>query len=95
MALVKADQDQRLHRALLRKYSGTNAPLQSGQTCWYWRDARASDLVKIRWKGPARVILREDDDKGKPVTYWIVHGTQLLRCVPHHVRADFQQADVQ
>ena len=95
MALVKADQDQRLRRALLRKYSGTNTPLQSGQTCWYWRDARASDLVKIRWKGPARVILREDDDddEGKPVTYWIAHGTQLLRCAPHHVRADFQQAD--
>ena len=93
MALVKAEQDQRLRRALLRKYSGTNTPLQSGQTCGYWRDARASDLVKIRWKGPARVILREDDDEGKPVTYWIAHGTQLLRCAPHHVRADFQQAD--
>ena len=92
MALAKADQDQRLRRALLRKYSGTNAPLQSGQVCWYWRDARASDLVKIRWKGPARMILREDDDEGKPMTYWIAHGTQLLRCAPHHVRAGFQQA---
>ena len=39
------------------------------------------------------MILREDDDEGKPVTYWIAHGTQLLRCAPHHVRADFQQAD--
>ena len=59
VALIKADQDQRLRRALLRRYSGTNVLLQPGQICWYWRDARAADLVKVRWKGPARVILRE------------------------------------
>ena len=53
MALIKADQDQRLRRALLRRYSGTNVVLQPGQVCWYWRDARAADLVKVRWKGPA------------------------------------------
>ena len=60
----------------------------------YWRDARHADLVKIRWLGPATVIFREDDPStGKPHLYWIAHGTQLLRCAPHHVRADFRTAD--
>ena len=92
MALVRADEDQRLRRALLRRYAGTNVTLQPGQQCWYWRDARASDLVKIRWLGPARVILREDQADGKPFQYWLSHGSQLLRCAPHHVRPDFRQA---
>ena len=60
-ALVKADTDQRLRRALLRRYAGSNTLLEPGQACFYWRDARHADLVKIRWLGPATVILREDD----------------------------------
>ena len=40
--------------------------------------------------GPARVLLREDDENGIPTMYWIGHKTQLLRCAPHHVRADFR-----
>ena len=93
-ALVKADTDQRLRRALLRRYAGSNTLLEPGQACFYWRDARHADLVKIRWLGPATVILREDDPStGKPHLYWIAHGTQLLRCAPHHVRADFRTAD--
>ena len=92
-ALIKADTDRRLRRALLRRYAGTNALLEPGQTCFYWRVARHGDLVKIRWLGLAKVILREDDESGKPSLYWISHGTQLLRCAPHHVRADFRSAD--
>ena len=61
MALVKADQDMRLRRALLRRYSGLNTPMDPGLV-FYWRDARAADLVKIRWLGPARVVMREDED---------------------------------
>ena len=93
-ALVKADTDQRLRRALLRRYAGSNTLLEPGQACFYWRDARHADLVKIRWLGPATVIFREDDPStGKPHLYWIAHGAQLLRCAPHHVRADFRTAD--
>lgn len=91
VALGRADQDQKLRRALLRRYAGENEALVSGQICFYWRDARAPDLMKIRWRGPARVILREDDDDGKPMVYWVAHGSQLLRCAPHHVRPDFRQ----
>ena len=94
VAIVKADADRRLRRALLRRYAGSNTLLEPGQSCYYWRDARQADLVKIRWLGPATVILREDDPtSGRPHLYWIAHGTQLLRCAPHHVRADFRTAD--
>ena len=89
-ALVKADADRRLRRALLRRYSGTNVMLHPGQDCYYWRDARQPDLVKIRWLGPAKIVLRKDDDEGKPL---ISHGTQLLRCAPHHVRPDFRSTE--
>ena len=89
-AIVQAETDRKLRRALLRRYSGTNFPLRVGQSCFYWRDARQPDLVKIRWLGPGRVLLREDDENGIPTMYWIGHKTQLLRCAPHHVRADFR-----
>ncbi len=92
-ALTQADSDRRLRRALLRRYAGTNSVLEPGQNCFYWRDARHGDMVKIRWLGPAKVVLREDDpNSGKPSLYWIAHGTQLLRCAPHHVRDDFRTA---
>ena len=92
IAIIHADTDQRLRRALLRKYAGTNAPLQPGMKCFYWRDARAADLIKIRWKGPATVILREDDADQRPKVYWIAHKSQLLRCAPHHVRPEIGKA---
>ena len=87
-ALLQAETDRKLRRALLRQYQGTNIPLVSGQQCYFWRDARQADLVKIRWLGPARIILREDDEQGRPQMYWVSYKTQLLRCAPHHVRAD-------
>ena len=87
-AIMHAESDRKLRRALLRRYAGSNKPLEIGQECFYWRDAQASDLVKIRWKGPARVVLKEVDDDGVPTVYWIAHKTQLLRCAPHHVRGD-------
>lgn len=90
-AIVQADTDQRLRRALLRRYAGENLRLSVGQTCFYWRDAQQGDLVKIRWQGPAKVLMVEDDSDGKPSTYWICHKTQLLRCAPHHCRPDFRQ----
>ena len=88
-AILQADTDQRLRRALLRRYAGENIPLTVGQTCFFWRDARESDLVKIRWKGPAKVLMVEIDGDGKPSCYWICYKTQLIRCAPHHCRPDF------
>ena len=90
-ALQQADTDHRLRRALLRRYAGANIRLAVGQTCFYWRDAQQADLVKIRWRGPAKVLMVEDDEQGNASTYWICHKTQLLRCAPHHCRPDFRQ----
>ena len=56
------------------------------------QDARAADLVKIRWHGPAKVMIREDGSDGKPAVYWLAFKTQLIRCAPHHVRPDFTNA---
>ena len=88
-ALLDVDLDMRLRRALLRKYEGDNSVLQVGQLCFFWRDAKAADLVKIRWHGPAKVMVREDGADGKPSVYWLAFKTQLIRCAPHHVRPDF------
>ena len=89
-ALLQADTDQRLRRALLRRYAGDNIRLSVGQTCFYWRDAQQADLVKIRWRGPAKVLMVQNDEQGNASVYWICHKTQLLRCAPHHVRPDFR-----
>ena len=91
MAIVQADVDQKLRRALLRKYAGTNLVLQPGQKCFFWRDARAPDLIKIRWKGPATVLMKEEDDDGRVKIYWLGYKTQLLRAAPHHVRPEIGQ----
>ena len=92
-ALIQADIDRKLRRAMLRKYEGTNQPLDPGALCYYWRDARAGELVKIRWLGPARVVMRESKDDGTPSLYWVAHNTQLIRCAPHHVRPDFRSME--
>ena len=85
-ALVQADIDRKLRRAMSRKYEGTNQPLDPGALCYYWRDARAGELVKIRWLGPARVVMRESKEDGTPTLYWVAHNTQL---VPHHSSSRF------
>ena len=36
---------------------------------------------------PATVLMREEDvNTGAPKTYWVVHGTSLLRVAPEHLR---------
>ena len=92
-ALIEAETDSKLRRALLRKYQGNNIPLQVGQRCYFWRDARQGDLVKIRWHGPARVVMVEKDEDNCPRVYWVAYKTQLMRCAPHHIRSDFNSTD--
>ena len=94
-ALISADLDAKLRRALLRQYQGADLPLQIGQKCFFWRDQRQDKLVKIRWHGPARIVMVQHSNDDKPELYWLSHKTQLIRCSPHHVRADFTAADTQ
>ena len=44
--------------------------------------------MKIRWQGPATVLMREDNEDGRPHIYWIGYKSQLLRAAPHHVRPE-------
>ena len=92
-ALLDAETDSKLRRALLRKYQGSNIPLKNGQKCYFWRDARQGELVKIRWHGPARVVMVEHDQENVPKVYWLAYKTQLIRCAPHHVRSDFNSME--
>ena len=93
-AMIEADADCRLRRALGAKYRGLNAEYSLGQKVWFWRDARQPDLVKIRWLGPAQVVMKEHkaDSEGQQRVhvYWLAYKTQLIRCAPHHVRADIK-----
>ena len=64
-----------------------------GERVWFWRDARQGLLTKIRWLGPAHVVMREEHiphgaDKPQVKTYWLAYKTQLIRAAPHHVRSD-------
>ena len=61
-ALVNADADRKLRRALGRRYQGSNRQYRVGEKVWFWRDARQADLVKVRWLGPAYVVMREETD---------------------------------
>ena len=89
-SVLKADNDQRLRRALLRQHRGDPLPLHVGQRCFYWREA-AGVGPRVRWKGPAVVVLVENDPQSRPSVYWLVHGSALLRAAPEHVRPDFEQ----
>ena len=93
IALTTADADSKLRRALGRRYQGQNKEFKLGERVWFWRDARQGLLNKIRWLGPAHVIMREEyipPDSRKPTvkTYWLAYKTQLIRAAPHHVRGD-------
>ena len=87
-ALLDADADRRLRRALQMKYKGTNSEYSLGQRVWFWRDAR--------WLSPAHVVMKEyhqDTDTPQVSVYWLAFKTQLIRCAPHHIRADVKGMD--
>ncbi|CAE7846298.1 TY5A [Symbiodinium microadriaticum] len=92
-AVVKADNDLRLRRALLRQHRGEPPKLLVGQRCFYWREA-AGPGPRIRWKGPATVVLVESQrgPQTPPTVYWLVHGNALIRAAPEHVRPDLENA---
>ena len=82
-----ADLDTRLRRALLRKFTGQVPMLELGDRCYYYRGGPGGIGPKLRWKGPARVVMKEPSSSPHTTVYWIVHGTNLLRAAPEHLRA--------
>ena len=86
-ATAEADGDRRLRRALLRKFMGKQTLLGPGDLCYYWRDVAVGSAAKLRWRGPATVIMREPGASGpNSDVYWIGHGTVLLRAAPEHLK---------
>ena len=85
-ACAKAEIDVKLRRAMLRKFSGRDEELQPGERCLYWRESPDRQHT-IQWRGPATVLaVEKDPDNGTIVTYWLAHGTSLLRGGRQHVR---------
>ena len=94
-ATAAADTDRRLRRALLRKFMGQQTILNTGDYCYYWRDAPAGSNAKLRWRGPAVVIMREAGPTGpNSDVLWIGHGTNLLRAAPEHVKSANVAVDI-
>ena len=86
-AVFSADVDVRLRRALNRKFTGQLTVFQLGDLCYYYRDGPGGIGPKLRWRGPARVVMVEQLESGPHTTiYWVVHGTNLLRTAPEHLR---------
>ena len=85
-ACAKADVDVRLRRAMLRQYRGRDEDLVAGERCLYWRES-TDRFHTIKWKGPAVVVaVQLDPDTGNVDTYWLAHGTVLIRAGKHHVK---------
>ena len=89
LSFIKADASQRLRRALQRRYRSITEKPVVGQTIYYWRSQGSGRLQKSRWRGPATVVqIETSGELDRPMCYWIVHGTSLLRCAPEHIRSD-------
>ena len=84
-AISQANNDERLRRALLRRYNGMKHSLQTGDLCYYWRGAVNNQKPgpKISWRGPATVVMIEYEPHE---VLWLVHGTTMLRASPEHVK---------
>ena len=87
-AILKAGNDMRLRRALLRQHQAQQHTYSTGQQVFYWRDAPGGAGPEIRWKGP-------EDGRAGPLAniYWIAHGTTLLRASGEHLGPHLEQAD--
>ena len=83
--IAKANNDDRLRRALLRQHAGSQANLHTGDLCYYWRDAPHQGHAgpKILWRGPATIVMMEHQPHE---VLWLAHGTSLIRAAPEHVR---------
>ena len=89
--IAKANNDERLRRALLRQHVGNQSPLSTGDLCYYWRDSPHQGHAgpKILWRGPATVVMMEQQPHE---VLWLAHGTSLIRAAPEHVKPLLEQS---
>ena len=87
---LRADASAKLRRALLRRSRPQKDRLPIGHVVYYWREVQGQRLVKVRWHGPAHVVACEEHpETSRPLVYWIVHGTSLIRCAPEQLRSAY------
>ena len=85
-ACARAEIDVKLRRAMLRKFTGKDEEVSPGERCLYWRES-GNRFHTVQWRGPAVVVaVQRDPDSGSIDTYWIAHGTVLIRAARQHVR---------
>ena len=95
-AVIEADNDVRLRRALLRQHQANQFVYEVGQQVFYWRDAPGGAGPKLRWRGPAVIVMVEPGKTGPTNnTYWLTHGTTLLRVSGEHLRPHLDHQDTQ
>ena len=75
IAVIEADNDARLRRALLPQHQAIQYHYSTSTTTppanASWRDAPGGAGPKLRWKGPAVVVMTEPDRTGPTTnTYW-------------------------
>ena len=58
-----------------------------GQKVYYYREGSGVG-PRIRRKGPAVIAMLEQGKSGRQSVVWIVHGSQLIRAAPEHLRPD-------
>ena len=62
---IRADSDAKLRRAMNQNYRQIKDTVVVGQVVYYWREKGAGILQKQKWRGPARVVAVEQDNKDR------------------------------
>ena len=74
-AFIRTDSDAKLRRAMNQNYRQIKDTLVVGQVVYHWREKGAGILQKQKWRGPARVVATEQDNKDRDAVIWLAHGS--------------------
>ena len=78
-ALVEADNEDKVRRAIEHRTRKERGPFSVGDMVYYYRKLVGAKGV---WKGPGRIIgMLENRSR-----IWVCHGNKVLRCCPEQLR---------
>ena len=78
-ALVEADNEDKVRRAIEHRTRKERGPFSVGDLVYYYRKLVGAKGV---WKGPGRIIgMLENRSR-----IWVCHGNKVLRCCPEQLR---------
>ena len=83
-ALIDADNNQAIRRALLRQSRGREHDWHCGELlCMVWDKRKAPNMLeKGRWVGPSQVVMNESR-----TVIWVTHMNRLLRVARENMRS--------